>query len=64
MNLIDICVERLAVILPEPFRACEFVFSRIVFCSYVLASSDFFKLPNLQPEICRAPHSPSQTQSF
>ncbi len=32
------CVKRLAVILPEPFRACEFGFSRIVFCSYVLAS--------------------------
>ncbi len=38
MNLIDICVKRLTVILPEPFRACEFVFSRIVFCSYVLAA--------------------------
>ncbi len=34
-------VKRLAVILPEPFRACEFGFSRIVFCSYVLAS-DFW----------------------
>ncbi len=35
------CVKRLAVILPEPFRVCEFGFSRIVFCSYVLAS-DFW----------------------
>ncbi len=41
MNLIDICVKRSVVILPEPFRECEFVFSRIVFCSYVLGSSDF-----------------------
>ncbi len=40
MNLIDICVRRLVVVLPKPFRVCEFVFSRIVFYSYALASSD------------------------